>query len=114
VVKEAASVVQAAWQRFLSSFRRAAHSFESERSDKASSFELLVDVRRDDLDGGYVAEVVDMPGVMSQGDTEEEALENVVEAWSEVVTARLARQFTERSSMDSGGVETVRYGVSAV
>jgi len=32
------------------------------------------------IDGGYIAECVELPGCMSQGDTEEEAKANIVDA----------------------------------
>jgi len=39
----------------------------------------------DELDGGWIAECLDIPGVMSQGDTEQAALDGlrdaIVEAW---------------------------------
>ena len=41
---------------------------------------LHVYVTPDEIDGGYIAECPDIPGCMSQGETEEEALENIQEA----------------------------------
>jgi hypothetical protein len=35
---------------------------------------------RDELDGGWIAVSVDLPGCMSQGETEAEALENLADA----------------------------------
>lgn len=40
----------------------------------------LIQLMDDPLDGGYVAQCVDRPGVISQGDTEAEAMENVADA----------------------------------
>lgn len=42
----------------------------------------------DELDGGWVAECLDLPGAMGQGDTEETAMENVREAIGWVLLTR--------------------------
>ena len=39
-----------------------------------------VSTKRDEIDGGWIVECVDLPGCMSQGETEEEAIENLVDA----------------------------------
>lgn len=44
-------------------------------------------VTPDDLDGGFVAQVVGHPGIMSQGETEREAVENALDAYLCVVSA---------------------------
>ena len=41
---------------------------------------LYVRLRRDDLDGGWVAECPVLPGCFSQGETREEALRNIADA----------------------------------
>ena len=41
---------------------------------------VLTAVLTPDPDGGYVAQIVELPGAISQGDTVEEALANVREA----------------------------------
>lgn len=41
---------------------------------------VLTAVLVPDLDGGYVAQIAELPGAISQGDTVEEALANVREA----------------------------------
>jgi predicted RNase H-like HicB family nuclease len=40
---------------------------------------------KDDLDGGYIAECPDLPGCMSQGETEEEAAANLANAVSDYI-----------------------------
>ena len=107
-------MVQTAWHRFLAAFRRATHSFETERTETSSCFEFTIDVRPDELDGGFVAEVISMPGVMSEGETREEAIDNVIEAWAEVVATRLAQQSRERPADATTGTETVRLAVSHI
>lgn len=54
-----------------------------------SEVEFTVAVVADELDGGYVAWCQNLPGCMSQGETVDEALENLNEAISAVVVMRL-------------------------
>jgi predicted RNase H-like HicB family nuclease len=42
-------------------------------------------VERDEVDGGWIAECISLPGCMSQGETEEEALENLADALAGVL-----------------------------
>lgn len=46
-------------------------------------------------DGYWVSECVDLPGCMSQGRTMDEALQNLVEAISGVLEARIERGMSE-------------------
>lgn len=57
------------------------------------AWELRVSVEPDLVDGGFIAECLDVPGAMSQGETEEEALENLVDAVQGVVAAKMEEQF---------------------
>jgi predicted RNase H-like HicB family nuclease len=41
---------------------------------------LNIVFRKAEIDGGYIAECLELPGCMSQGDTEDEANANVVDA----------------------------------
>lgn len=82
----------AAWSRFLIRVRRAIRAFESERADGRSSWEFTVTVERDDLDGGWVAECVDLQGCMSQGETEAEAMDNLSDAIGEWIAVRVSTQ----------------------
>lgn len=52
------------------------------------SWSITVHLEKDELDGGWIAELAEFPGCMSQGETEEEALNNVFEAFTEVITAK--------------------------
>lgn len=53
-----------------------------------SKVEFVIELFKDPEVGGFVADVVNLPGCMSQGETKEEALENVekaIKAYLEVV-----------------------------
>jgi predicted RNase H-like HicB family nuclease len=43
----------------------------------------------DELDGGWTAECLELPGCVSDGDTEQEAMDNIAEAISGVLAVRL-------------------------
>jgi predicted RNase H-like HicB family nuclease len=47
-------------------------------------------IEADDLDGGYVAEVLEVPGAVGQGDTDCEAAQNAVDATLAILDARQA------------------------
>jgi predicted RNase H-like HicB family nuclease len=55
-----------------------------------------VEVEQDTLDGGYIAACLDLPGCVSQGETEQEAVENLVEAIVGVMEARMQRHLRKR------------------
>jgi predicted RNase H-like HicB family nuclease len=99
VANEAAT----AFQRFLTRVRRAVRAFESERTETESKWFFTVRVEQDETDGGFVAECIDVPGAMSQGETVDEALANVADAIACVIAARLATQLpaTPPTSGDS-------------
>jgi predicted RNase H-like HicB family nuclease len=54
----------------------------------------VIEVMEDELDGGYVVECVNLPGCMSQGETVEEAFDNIGEAIGGVIAARFERNLT--------------------
>lgn len=45
---------------------------------------IMVEITADDLDGGYVACIVGLPGCMSQGETVGDALRAVADAYEAV------------------------------
>jgi len=59
----------------------------------SGTWEVRVVVEPDEIDGGFVAECLDVPGAMSQGETEEEALENVIDAVQGVMALRMEEHF---------------------
>lgn len=89
-------MAEAVVHKALSSVRRALRKFEVERTEERSTFQITVELERDELDGGWIAEVVELPGCMSQGETEAEALDNVLEAFREVLAAKLVQKFADQ------------------
>lgn len=83
------------WQKVVRLFRRAFRSFETERTDAESSWRLIFELERDDLDGGYVASCRDIPGAMSQGETADEALSNCMACVAEILEMRLRQQIAD-------------------
>jgi predicted RNase H-like HicB family nuclease len=82
-------------------------SFETGRDDQAASatWRLTVLTERDELDGGWIAECVDLPGCMSQGETEREALENLADAIGGVLAVRVQDRLLKDLQRD-GATET--------
>lgn len=88
----------AAAQRVFGKVRRLLHAFERERRDTPpyqAKWVFNVRVEADELDGGFIAEVIELPGCVSQGETEREALENLVDAIGSVLTTRMHAQVDE-------------------
>lgn len=99
------------WQRVCTAFRRIFRSFESERTDEHATWILTVRVREDPLDGGWVAECVDLPGCFSQGDTKEEALYNISDAIAGVISLRMDEQLSAAQA-ESGGEQELKVAVA--
>jgi predicted RNase H-like HicB family nuclease len=68
------------------------------------SHTYTIRIEPDALDGGFIASVVDLPGCMSQGETSDEALENVVEALTLTLEVEGERDVRP---VDAGGYGTV-------
>ncbi len=102
------------FQRFLDRFRRAVRAFESERTDDRSEWVLKCVVTRDTLDGGYIAECVDLPGAMSQGETQDEAMTNLIDAMTDIISLRLQKRLPQSASLgksDDSGTEAREFAV---
>lgn len=84
-----AGTASTSWQRLLVRARRALRAFESERTEDHSSWTLQVRLERDELDGGWIAECLDLPGCISEGETQAEAMANIADAVGEVIAVRM-------------------------
>ena len=104
--------VQAAWHRFTAGIRRVFHSFEDERTADSSTWQLTLRTQRDDLDGGWIAWVDELPGCVSEGATDKEALDNLGEAINLVLEVKieeaLARVVDEHPSDSEPSLRHVR------
>ena len=91
------------WHRWMHRARRIFKAFESERREGESVWHFTIATEADELDGGFIARVVEMPGAMGQGDTEREAADSAVEALSEIFTERMhsCLLYTSPSPRDS-------------
>ncbi|MGI8881055.1 MAG: type II toxin-antitoxin system HicB family antitoxin [Jatrophihabitans sp.] len=89
-----------AWQRLLARFRRSIRAFESERTDDTSTWRFRVRLERDELDGGWTAECVDLPGCFSEGETQEAALTNLADAIGQVVAVRMTSHIPDLGDND--------------
>lgn len=85
-------ITEVAVQSIFRRFRRAVRAFESERTDDTAAWNLTVRLFPDELDGGWVAECLELPGCMSEGATEDEALRNLVDAASDIISLRMRDQ----------------------
>lgn len=100
------------WQKICAMIRRIVRGFETERGDRHAMWTLTVRVREDSLDGGWVAECLDLPGCMSQGDTREEALDNLSDAIGGIISLRMEQQLSATPS-DSDDDEVFKVAVAS-
>jgi predicted RNase H-like HicB family nuclease len=76
----------------LAKVRRLLKSVSDARTGpSAVSPVLTVRIRPDEVDGGFVAECLELPGCVSDGDSEEEAMHNIAEAIIGVLAVRILR-----------------------
>jgi predicted RNase H-like HicB family nuclease len=54
-----------------------------------------VKVTKEDLDGYWLAECLELPGAMSQGSTPEEAMKNLVDAVAAILEVKLRDRYRE-------------------
>lgn len=87
----------------FAAFRKALGRAEDKRETMhRAAWELPIVVEPDPLDGGFVSECPDVPGAMAQGDTEREAIENLVEVIKTVLEVRM-EQHLESIDFDVQG-----------
>jgi predicted RNase H-like HicB family nuclease len=68
-------------------------------------------VYRDELDRVWVAECMNLPGCVSQGNTQVEALENLSEAIAGVLAVRMQRHLREEPPADVNADQVVELAV---
>jgi predicted RNase H-like HicB family nuclease len=96
------------WQRLCSTIRRIVRGFESDRGDSHAEWTLTVRIGPDTLDGGWVAECLELPGCFSQGETKEEALSNISDAIAGVISLRTEEQLTATAESSTTGDPAVQ------
>lgn len=72
--------------------------WDGEKKELHAEIEFKIAVVEDEVDGGYVVECVNLPGCMSQGETVEEALDNLSEAIAGVLAARIDRNLHDQEA----------------
>jgi predicted RNase H-like HicB family nuclease len=97
----------------LSTLRRILLRFESDRDAGHATWTLTVLVQEDPLDGGWVAEVPELPGCFSQGETRDEALYNLSDAVAGIVSLRMEQQLSATPPDDSDGTEVLKVAVAS-
>ena len=76
--------------RFIKRLNAARHETPALPSAPPKAFTALLTA--DELDGGWIAECVEIPSAMSQGETREEAIQNLIDAILDVMAVRMAKQ----------------------
>jgi predicted RNase H-like HicB family nuclease len=66
------------------------------------TWELTLIIEPDDLDGGFVAECAEVTGAMGQGETEQEAVQDLMEAINAIVEVRLREEHPPIAGATSG------------
>jgi predicted RNase H-like HicB family nuclease len=69
--------------------------YEPPTESHIGTWNLEVSVIPDEIDGGFIAECSNIPGAVSQGDTEEEAVEGLIDAVQGIVAAKMQENFRE-------------------
>lgn len=87
-------VLRAAAQTAAVEWKSVSH--EADGITATANITFMIEVEEDTEDGGFVASCLNLPGCFSQGDTEEDAVRNIVEAISGVMEARMERDIRAR------------------
>jgi predicted RNase H-like HicB family nuclease len=70
-------------------------------SEVTGKFNFKVQVTPDELDGGYVVECLNLPGCVSEGETVEEALDNLADAIAGVMITRFEERLPPTTSVSA-------------
>lgn len=66
---------------------------------KGASLRIAYEIHKDELDGGYIAECTELPGCMSQGETEEEAAANLADAVADYISVVIEDHLQRRHAI---------------
>jgi predicted RNase H-like HicB family nuclease len=70
-----------------------------------SGLRIAYAIHKDDLDGGYIAECTDLPGCMSQGESEEEAAANLADAVADYISVVIEDHLQRQHAVGIAGGE---------
>jgi predicted RNase H-like HicB family nuclease len=91
------------WWRWLA----VARSLPGQRAEharrKPTPRHLTVVLERDDLDGGWVAECLELPGCVAQGESEREVISNIIDAVAAVIAIRMEDQVCSGQTVTGAG-----------
>ena len=98
------------FRRFAEAIRKAAGRgtkgrvrWDGKSNALHAEIEFVIEVMDDELDGGYVVQCLNLPGCMSQGETVEEAFDNIGEAIGGVLAARFERNLRQQEAQIKAG-----------
>jgi len=69
-------------------------------SEVTAKFEFVVEVTPDELDGGFVVKCLNLPGCVSEGETVDEALDNLADAIAGVMITRFEERKRGKAMVD--------------
>jgi predicted RNase H-like HicB family nuclease len=67
---------------------------------------LNIAFRKSEIDGGYIAECIEIPGCMAQGDTEDEAKANIMDAIESCLSVLFEDCISAQSSQTTANIES--------
>lgn len=75
--------------------------------EHSATWALTMSVEADEYDGGFVAACAEVPGAMGQGESEDEALHDLLEAINAIVAVRLEQNFKGKRQTAPDGARIV-------
>lgn len=73
---------------------------EAGESSFSSRITFRIQVEHDSLDDRFIAKCLDLPGCMSEGETRQEAVENLVEAMAGVLEVRMQQHLHDDPDLE--------------
>jgi predicted RNase H-like HicB family nuclease len=75
--------------------REVVHEDDPPTTSHVGTWNVEIRIEEDPLDGGYIAECANLPGAMSQGETKQEAFENLIDAVQEIIAIKMTQHCAE-------------------